>query len=124
MARPSWTRERSTHATPLRPSTPAASSRRRDIGADIGADAPGAGAVMTAAIGVRGASHLSMGLSQPSGIAVDATTVYFATSGDGKIHKVAIGGGADIELASGQASPASVLVDGGFVYWTNYVASG
>jgi hypothetical protein len=60
----------------------------------------------------------------PSGIATDATNVYWANSGlsinDGTIMKVPLNGGTPTTLAVGQASPGGSLAVGGTgVYWSN-----
>jgi sugar lactone lactonase YvrE len=52
----------------------------------------------------------------PMGIAVDATSVYWAAYVGGAIRKVPTGGGAMVTLASDQ-SPTAVAVDATSVYW-------
>jgi hypothetical protein len=54
-----------------------------------------------------------------SGMAVDATNVYWTNSDAGIIASVPIAGGAVTTLASGQTNPTRIAVAGGYVYWTN-----
>jgi hypothetical protein len=55
------------------------------------------------------------------GIAVDATSVYWAATADGKVMKVDKNGGVALTLASGDA-PLLITVDDANVYWTQYRA--
>ena len=57
-------------------------------------------------------------LGGPS-LAVDATSVYWAASGDGTIMKVPLDGGVLTTLASGQTSAGGIAVDATSVYWTS-----
>lgn len=52
------------------------------------------------------------------GIAVDGTSIYWATQTDGTIMKMALGGGNPTPLATNQ-SPYGIAVDASFVYWTS-----
>ncbi|HLK39584.1 MAG TPA: hypothetical protein VKU41_22665, partial [Polyangiaceae bacterium] len=65
---------------------------------------------------------LATGNNLPSGIAVDATSVYWANYGDGRILKVALAGGTPVTIASGQSTPYGVAVDATSVYWSNFGA--
>ena len=67
---------------------------------------------------------LASGLSNPAGIAVDGTNVYWGNAGGGTIMRVPIGGGASTTLSSGQSEVRGVAVDGTNVYWVRYVSSG
>ena len=55
----------------------------------------------------------------PNGIAVDDTSVYFATRFSGTIVKVPIGGDAPRVLASSLHEPYAVVVGKAFVYWND-----
>jgi hypothetical protein len=57
--------------------------------------------------------------SNDSGIAVDASNVYWANSYAGTILSVPITGGGFTTIVTGQTRPSSVAVGGGYVYWTN-----
>jgi len=68
-----------------------------------------------------GVTVLASGLENAafrSGIALDATHVYFTQSLGGFVSRVPRAGGARENLASDQVSPSSVAVDDQFVYWT------
>ncbi len=57
----------------------------------------------------------------PVALAMDGTTLFWATDPAGKILRLdrASPGGTPVELASGQANPAGIAVGGDYVYWTN-----
>jgi hypothetical protein len=61
-----------------------------------------------------------------SGIAVDATSVYWIAgtpdASSGAVMKVALGGGAVTTLATRSGDPANVAVDDTSVYWTEQTA--
>jgi hypothetical protein len=56
----------------------------------------------------------------PQGIAVDGTSVYWTTYGDGTVVKLPASGGTPFTVASGQNGPNSIAVSATSVYWTNY----
>lgn len=81
---------------------------------------PGTGKVMSASkIDGSGSTVIAMNQAGPQGLAVDATSVYWANKEDGTIHKAPLGGGASTVLAQGQLAPANVVVDAKYVYWTD-----
>jgi hypothetical protein len=60
---------------------------------------------------------LAANQSSPFGIAVDATSVYWASNG-GSVGKVPLGGGAETQLAQGPSGANNIAVDATSVYWT------
>jgi hypothetical protein len=56
------------------------------------------------------------GQSHPAGIAIDATTVYWANEGDGNVMKLAKAGGVPSILTADIPDPASVAVDASGIY--------
>jgi hypothetical protein len=72
---------------------------------------------------LEGTCHLVMTLaseqSQPYGIAVDATSVYWTENDNpGTVMKVALGGGSPTTLASAQSEPQCIALNATGVYWT------
>lgn len=67
---------------------------------------------------------LALGPWEPSGVAVDGTSVYWTTRGtlgksDGAVLKVPVGGGQVTVMACGQRYPSSITADGSSVYWSS-----
>lgn len=65
-------------------------------------------------------SVLATGLSDPRSIAVNATSVFFATTADTLVvGSVAKGGGPTTPIATGTRDPNYVALDASYVYWTD-----
>lgn len=62
---------------------------------------------------------LVSGLSQPQGIALNASNVYWTDSIAGLVSTIAKTGGAVTTLAAGQTDPYGIAVDANSVYWGN-----
>ncbi len=64
---------------------------------------------------------LASGLDWPVGIALDASSAFWITSGnDAKVMSAPLAGGAAVTLADAQPFPASIAVDATHVYWAGY----
>jgi hypothetical protein len=66
-----------------------------------------------------GGAPVTLAVGEPSGVAVDATTVYFTDFQAGTVAAVPIGGGAAVTLVSGLRYPSAVAVDATNVYFVN-----
>jgi hypothetical protein len=83
------------------------------------------GTVMKVAIGGGSAVTLASGLQSPASGAIDAASVYFATSlgSNYTVTKVALGGGAPALVASGLERVRGLTVDASNVYWAGNSAN-
>ncbi len=77
-----------------------------------------AGFVSQVPIGGGARIDLSTTETNPRGLAVDATDIYWA-AGPAAIRRAPIGGGVVVTIAVGQGVPAGVALDDNNVYWTN-----
>jgi hypothetical protein len=68
-------------------------------------------------------ANLVTGEPYPGAVAVDATHVYWLTTGSprgtGAVRRIALAGGTAETLVSGLGSPKDLAIDAAFVYWTN-----
>jgi hypothetical protein len=65
---------------------------------------------------------IASGQSHPFGVVVDATKVYWASSGDGSVHEAPKGGGADVVLAGGLGGAVGLAQDANHLFVTTYNA--
>ncbi len=68
--------------------------------------------------------ELATAQSYPTGIAVDATNVYWLDLNTGTVMKVGLDGGSPVTLATGQNSPTGIALDANNVYWSDWAGSG
>ena len=67
---------------------------------------------------------LASGLTNPKGVAVDDTWVYFTEPNANAVKKVPKNGGSVVLVAGNQQMPFNVAVDGKWIYWTNNALAG
>jgi hypothetical protein len=67
-----------------------------------------------------GLEVVASGMFLPNNVAVDATSIYWASWG--AVTKAPLGGGAPTTLASGQNDPWGIALDATSVYWTDFDA--
>jgi hypothetical protein len=83
--------------------------------------APGASAIGRANLDGTGLNtSFVSGVSNPYGLAVDASHIYWGDIDNGNIGRANIdGSGANQTFVTGASGPAAVAVDGTYVYWAN-----
>jgi hypothetical protein len=69
------------------------------------------------------AATLASRLSQPQGLTVNGTGVYW-TTGHGEVMRVPAAGGASVTIAAGQSNPYAMASNDVSVYWTTDAANG
>ncbi len=70
---------------------------------------------------------LAKAQASPQGLALDATHVYWTSSGDGTVKRIALDGSDNqvpTVIASGGSNPLGIAVDATHVYWADDQASG
>lgn len=71
-------------------------------------------------VGLDGGTPTTLVTGSPAGIAVDATSLYWADDHDGTVMKAGLDGSSPTTLASGQQQPLGLAIDVNYVYWSNY----
>jgi sugar lactone lactonase YvrE len=61
---------------------------------------------------------LASNLSEPYGVAVDTSSIYWPEGGSGTIKKIPLDGGIVTTLATGANRPYGIVIDAANVYWT------
>jgi hypothetical protein len=80
----------------------------------------GAGSVMRVSTSGGTVTAVATGQTNPSGLAVDASGVYWTNRfTNGSVMRVAHAGGTPVELATGQNGAHGIALDATTVYWTN-----
>jgi hypothetical protein len=116
-----------TASTGTASTTSAAASTGTGTTSSTGSGAGGAGgaggAMGTGCAACVTVAALPMG-SQPYGLFVDTTHVYWTNFGTGEVMQANLDGSSLLTLTKGEMAPVAVQALGGFVYWVSYSETG